>query len=184
MLNHTDGEEGLGLVELIVAIFVSTIVLVAMASILINSWLTQNDVLSTSEATTRGQVISSSIERAVRNALYFDTRAADTELWVHTSFDDPASNDPRTCQAFGLGGGEATLKSSPANLNAASWGTWIDDADQSWVVRVEQSGTTPIFVQSGRTLTYTFEIKTDSAPVHFQGEVTMRAPTMGAMSPC
>ena len=50
----------------------------------------QNDVLSTSEATNRGQLVSSSVEKAMRNALYLEVEvtAADRELWVHTSFDD------------------------------------------------------------------------------------------------
>ena len=63
---------GLGLIELIVALLVSTIVLIAVATILVNSWLTQQDVTSTTQATTRGQLIGQSIERAMRNAVAFD----------------------------------------------------------------------------------------------------------------
>ncbi len=177
-------DEGLGVVELIVAISVSMLVMVGIASVLFNSWTAQSDVLSTGEATTRGQVMSSSIERAVRNALYFETRLGGSELWVHTSYDDPPSDDSRTCQAFAVAGGVAKIKGAPEDLDVTSWGNWIDDSEQDWRVSVQQSGGTPIFAQNGRTLTYTFEIETDSAPVRFQGEVTMRAPSMGAMTPC
>src|SRR6186713_108319 len=61
-------DAGLGLIELIVALLVSSVVLIAVATILVNSWLTQQDVTSTTEATTRGQLIGQNIERAMRNA--------------------------------------------------------------------------------------------------------------------
>jgi len=177
-------DEGLGLIELIVAILVSTIVLAGIAAVLVNSWLTQNDVLSTSEATNRGQLISAAIERAVRNAEWFEPDFTGTQLAVHTTFDTPAANDPRTCQAFNLGSGDAEMKSAPKDLDLVDWGTWIDDSMQAWDVEVKPSGSTPIFSQNGRTLVYMFEIDTESAPVRFQGEVTMRAPSMTAKSPC
>lgn len=183
-------EAGLGLVELIVGVLVSTIVLIAVGAILVNSWLTQSDVLSTSEATNRGQLMSAQIERAVRNGLSFDPAtggvpaSTGSELLVLTSFNTPVGADPRTCQAFNLGGGKAQSKMAVADLSTASWATWVDDAGQNWRVLVEQSGTTPFFEKDGRTLAYTFEIATDSAPVRFHGEVSLRAPSTGATSPC
>jgi prepilin-type N-terminal cleavage/methylation domain-containing protein len=184
LTSDSANDRGLSLIELIVAILVATIVLAGVATVLINSWFTQNDVLSTSEATNRGQLISASIERAVRNAEWFEPNFAGTELLVHTTFNDPALNDPRTCQAFSLGSGKAKMKNAPKDLDSVDWGTWIDDSAQAWDVEVAQSGSTPIFVQNGRTLVYTFQLDTESAPVRFQGEVTMRAPSMTAQSPC
>ena len=112
-------EMGLSLIELIVGILVSSIILVAIATVLINSWLTQSDVLSTSEATNRGQVVSSSIERAMRNALYFE--ASGSELWVRTTF-----ADERHCQAFRIAEGVAEMKSDSTSVAAGAWGRWLD----------------------------------------------------------
>ncbi|KAF2416374.1 prepilin-type N-terminal cleavage/methylation domain-containing protein [Microbacterium sp. B35-30] len=186
MLPVEDGrlnDRGLGLIELIVAILVSTIVLAGIATVLINSWLTQNDVLSTSEATNRGQLVSSAIERAVRNATEFKTQDGDTQLWVHTVYDDPTGADPRTCQAFDLGEGKAQMKRAATDLAAASPSVWIDDSQQRWVVEVEPADGLPMFQKDGQVLTYTFEIATDSAPVRFQGEVSMRVGGTGG-TPC
>ncbi|MBD3940682.1 hypothetical protein IF188_03085 [Microbacterium sp. NEAU-LLC] len=174
---------GLGLIELIIAILVSTIVLAGIATVLFNSWLTQNDVLSTSEATTRGQLVSSQIERAVRNATDFKTEASETQLWVHTVYDNATGTDPRTCQAFDLGGGKAQMTRTAANLGTAAWTTWIDDDDQQWVVNVRATDGKPMFHQDGRVLSYAFEIVTDSAPVKFEGEVSMRTAATGG-DPC
>ena len=176
-------DRGLGLIELIIAILVSTIVLAGVATVLINSWLTQNDVLSTSEATNRGQLVGAAIERAIRNATDFKTEDGDTELWVHTVYDDPTGADSRTCQAFDLGGGKAQMKSSAADLSTATWGTWVDDSHQNWVVNVTAADGQPIFRKNGKVLTYIFEIATDSAPVRFQGEVSMRVTATGG-APC
>jgi Tfp pilus assembly protein PilW len=176
-------DHGLGLIELIVAILVSTIVLAGIAAVLVNSWLTQNDVLSTGEATNRGQLVSAAIERAVRNATDFKTEDGDTELWVHTVYDDPKDTDPRTCQAFDLGYGKAQMKRAATDLGAATWGAWVDDSQQSWVVNVAQIDGVPMFQKNGQVLTYAFEIATDSAPVRFQGEVSMRITGTGG-APC
>jgi len=180
---NPDDDYGLGLIELIVAVVVSTIVLAGIATVLINSWLTQNDVMSTSEATNRGQLVSAAIERAMRNATDFKTEDGDTELWVHTVYDTPKDADLRTCQAFDLGGGKAQMKRAVANLGAAAWGTWIDDSQQSWVVLVRPTDGKPMFQKDGRVLSYAFEIATDSAPVKFQGEVSLRATATGG-TPC
>ena len=66
---HGRSTTGITLIELIVGILVSTIVLIGVGSILIGAWLTQSDVLSTSEATNRGQLVSSAVEKAMRNGL-------------------------------------------------------------------------------------------------------------------
>ena len=74
-------QAGVTLIELIVGILVSTIVLIGVGTILVNAWLTQNDVLSTSEATNRGQLLSSAVEKAMRNGLYFDVSAEGRFSW-------------------------------------------------------------------------------------------------------
>jgi Tfp pilus assembly protein PilW len=171
---------GLGLIELLVGILVSTIVLIGVGTILVNSWLTQSDVLSTSEATNRGQLVSSSVEKAMRNALFFDVRPGGTELVVHTSF-----TGNRQCQAFHLADDIAEMKTSEIDIDLQAWGTWLEaDTDRGWQALVAQSGSTPFFVKTGETLTYTFDIETDSAPVRFRGEASTRSVGTWGSSPC
>ena len=76
---------------MIVALLVSTVVLIAVATILVNSWLTQQDVTSTTEATNRGQLIGQSIERAMRNAVAFDISPDGRMLRVHTTLGGDAN---------------------------------------------------------------------------------------------
>lgn len=173
-LLHDDS--GLSLIELIVAMLVSTIVLVGAAMILANSWLTQGDVTSTTEATTRGQLMGSTIERAMRNAKDFIVSPSDddaTELRVWTSL-----GGNKTCQAFQLAAGEARITSSTGALPAVS--TWGD-----WELGVQQQGTQPFFQRIGNTVTYTFQLETDSAPVPISGQAKMRTiHDPGETSPC
>ena len=160
-LKPADNDDGLSLIEVIVALLVSTIVLLAIADHLVNSWRTQNDVISTSEATNRGQVVSSSIERAMRNALFFEVSPDGTQLMVHTSL-----AAPKTCQAFRLADEVAEIKVAGSNLGSKAWGTWLEaDSTRSWQTLVRQSGTTPFFQRNSETLTYTFDIETDAAPL-------------------
>jgi type II secretory pathway pseudopilin PulG len=188
----SDQDEGLGLIELIVAIVVSTIVLVAVATILGNGWMTQTRVLSTSEATNRGQLIGSSIETAMRNALDFEVRAATvpaatgTELWVHTSFDDE-----RRCQAFRLDNHIAQVKMSTDDLASATWGTWLaEDSTRGWQALVVQSDSTPFFEDVSflqptiPTVVYAFDVETDGAPVSIRGEASARTVDGWGSAPC
>lgn len=171
-----DDNSGLSLIELVVALLVSTIVLIGAATILANSWRTQGDVTSTTEATTRGQLMGSTIERAMRNAKDFIVSPSDdnaTELRVWTSL-----GGNKTCQAFQLATGEARIASSAGTLPDVS--TWGD-----WELGVQQQGTTPFLQRTGNTVTYTFQLETDSAPVPISGQAKMRTiHDPGETSPC
>ena len=171
-------DSGLGLVELIVALLVSAIVVVASATILVNSWLTQEDVTSTSRATTRGQLMGSAIERAIRNAKDFVVAPGDgdaTELRVWTSL-----GGDMICQGFQLTAGSARMTSGSGVLAAVS--TWPE-----WQRGVEKQDETPFFKRSGNVLTYSFAMETDSAPVPISGQAKMRTIhvySTGETSPC
>lgn len=170
------GEEaGLGLIELLVAMFVAAIVVIAAASILVNSWLTQEDVTSTTQATTRGQVMGSAMERALRNAKdiqVLPTEANGTELRVWTTL-----GGQQTCQGFQLTTGTATIATSNGMLPAVgNWGEW-----ETGILTHDGE---PFIVKSGDTVRYAFDIETDSAPAQFSGEATMRSTATGEISPC
>lgn len=175
---HLDDDAGVTLLELIVGILVSTIVLIGVGSVLIGAWLTQSDVLSTSEATNRGQLVSSAVERAMRNGLYFDVSAGGTVLMVETTLGGTLK-----CQAFRLDDEIAEMKTASSGLAAAPWGTWLAaDSERGWQTLVRQAGSTHFFVRTDETLTYTFDIETDSAPVQFRGEASVRWTESGSTS--
>lgn len=164
---------GISLIELIVYVLLSSIIVLTTAMILINSWTTQQSVTSTTEATTRGQAMGSAIERAMRNGLNFSVSADGTTLRVRTSLPGRLA-----CQGFLLTSGQARLTQSSGLLTTPAT-TWTP-----WHQGIAQDGTTKFFVDDGETVTYTFEIETDSAPVRFVGEVSTRSTPTGVTSPC
>lgn len=177
-----DDDGGLGLIEFIVAIVVSGIVIVAIGMIFINSWRAQEQVVSSTEATNRGQVVASMIERAMRNALDFEVRQAGVEatvgdsLYVRTSLTGSLH-----CQAFQLTEGAAPtfgsvlLATSDSALPALS----------PWETGIAKQGTIAYFQRSAAgTLTYTFRIETDASPVSFTGDIAPRSTQESGSSPC
>ncbi|WP_194408815.1 PilW family protein [Microbacterium cremeum] len=162
-----DDDSGLGLLELIVAVVVSGIVIVAMGMIFINSWRAQEQVVSTTEATNRGQVVASMIERAMRNALYFEVSGTGDVLHVRTSLAGSLR-----CQAFQLTEGSAPDYGSVLLATDAT----ALPAFSPWKTGIAKQGATAYFAESaGGTLTYTFQIETDASPVSFTGDIRPRS---------
>ena len=158
-------EDGLGLIELIVAIVVGGIVIAAIATILVNSWRTQEQVTTVTQATNRGQVVSSTVERAMRNALYFEVTESGTVLRVRTSL----SGELR-CQGFRVTDAAAQFTTDDLALSSPN------TAWSMWQAGITKKGTTPYFVQTtAGSLTYTFNITTDASPVAFSGDVIPRS---------
>lgn len=169
-------DDGLGLIELIVAIVVSGIVLAGIATIFVRSWQTQEQVISVSEATNRGQLVASGIERAVRNSLFSQVSDSGRVLRVSTSLPGGLK-----CQGFRLSsdsGGTARFSASATALGA-------DTAWAEWETGVLPQGTTPFFSKSiDGVVTYTFQIETESAPVRFTGTVASRSVQEGDNDSC
>ena len=155
-------DEGFGIIELIVAIVVSGIILTAIASILVNSWKTQEDVLSVSESTNRGQLVGSMVERAVRNARFVDVSTDGTTLRVLTSLSGGLK-----CQGFAVIGGEVKVSANAGTLPA----TW-----PVWAPPISPSNIAPYFAQSvDGVVTYKLDLDTDSSPVRISGAVVPRS---------
>lgn len=170
-----DSEAGLSLVELIVVILITGIFMGAVAMIFVNSWRTQEDVVSVSEATDRGQLVSSAVERAVRNAVAVDVSNADggTTLRVRTTLGGALA-----CQGFFLVDGGSHWTTGPGALGAtpSAWPAWTDG--------VVQQGSNPFFVLTADgVVEYAFDVTTESSPVRFRGEVSPRSLAEGS-SPC
>lgn len=159
-------DEGLSLVELIVYIVIAGILAGSITMIFVNTWKAEQSVASQTQATTRGQLIGSEIEKAVRNAVdvQVSTDATGSTLMVST-----ALSGSQHCQAFSFLGGNArmTLSSSAITTTADTWPLW-----QSGVI---QSGSTPFFSQVGNTVSYVFSLGSSSAPVLFSGQVAQRS---------
>lgn len=168
-------DEGLSLVELVVALLISTILLVGVATVLVNALVAQADVTSTSQATTRGQLISSTVEQAMRNARDFKVDGVNGgELWVWTSL-----GGGRECQGFLLGDGVARMAVGSGALAApSSWSDWEQDVAQS------TSPTRDFFTDTGDSVNYAFDILTDAASVRFEGTAGSRFSATGGANPC
>jgi prepilin-type N-terminal cleavage/methylation domain-containing protein len=156
-------DNGLGLIELIVAVVVSGIVLASIAIIFARSWQTQEEVLSVTQATDRGQLLGSMIERAVRNALavrvYEEAGAQVLEVESYLAGET-------LCQGFSVDS-EVAITSSPGMLESSgSWNRW-----QPVITLEEGSG----FSYIDGVVSYALVMKTESAPVHIVGDVATRS---------
>jgi Tfp pilus assembly protein PilW len=165
-------DRGVSMIELIVYVLISSVLVLATSAILVNSWTTQRNVTDVTQATNRGQIISSTVERAMRNAIAFDVSVDGSTLLVHTSL--PGS---LACQGFSLATGESRMSLSASALGSSS--TW-----SVWQAGVSQRGSTPFISETGSTVTYTFDITTTSAPVRFSGQVSARSAATGVSAPC
>jgi Tfp pilus assembly protein PilW len=165
-------EDGVSLIELIVYVLISSMLLLATTAILVNSWTTQRNVTAVSEATNRGQVMTSTIERAMRNAIAFDVSVDGTTLLVHTSLTGTLA-----CQGFALTIGESRMSFSSSTLGASS--TW-----PVWQPGIAQRGSTSFFAETGTTVAYAFDITTTAASVRFAGQAAARSAATGVSAPC
>jgi prepilin-type N-terminal cleavage/methylation domain-containing protein len=168
-------DDGFTLIELIVVIILIGILGGGIATIIANSWTVQNDVTTTSQATNRGQLIGQSIEMAVRNAQAIDVSPDGSLLRVHTT-----QSGSKTCQGFWFTGGSAYMTQTAGALPNAVVSSW----PKAWQGQVVQHSGAPFIVANGATVTYTFDIDTNGAPVSIAGQVAMRAPSTGVTAPC
>lgn len=155
-------DDGLGLIELVVAIVVSGIILLAIASIFVNSWKTQEEVLSVSQSTNRGQLVGAMIERSVRNARFVDVSPDGRRLRVLTSLGGGLK-----CQGFAVVGGAVNVSANSSTLPT----TW-----PAWAPPISPTNSAPYFSQSvDGVVTYRLDLDTDSAPVRISGTVIPRS---------
>lgn len=162
-IDHRDA--GLSLLELIIALMLSGLIIAAVASFFISSLRTQEEVTSVTSTTNRGQVVGAMIERAVRNALYvapIGAAGSDT-LTVRTSLDGAL-----TCQTFNFSGGSIAITTS----------------GDTWTPEVQEIGASPVFRETGDQVSYSFDLRTDSAPVHISGEVGPRSRQESGLGVC
>ncbi|WP_193596362.1 PilW family protein [Microbacterium sp. YJN-G] len=171
-VHQTTGDAGVTLVELIIGMLIGTVVLGVSVLIFANSLQTQATVTSVTQATNEGQIVASTIERAVRNADFIDVSADQRTLQVQTSL-----GGALTCQGFHLDGDtiRMTLRSTPLG-DPALWPAWQDG--------VAAHGSDPFVARAGRGVVYAFDMTTDATPVLFTGEASLRSISTGQARTC
>jgi hypothetical protein len=172
---HTSGDtddSGVTLIELIIYFLLASLVVLTTASILINSFTTQRNVSSVTQATSRGQSMGALIERAVRNSVAYEIASDGTWLKVQTTLGGGLK-----CQGFYLTAGEARLSRTSSTL--ASPANWT-----LWSAGVQQRGTTPFFAESGDRVVYTFDLSSQGGAVRFTGDSEPRSTASGSNGGC
>jgi len=165
-------DAGITLVELIIGMLIATVIAGATVMILVNSWRTQEEVASVSDATNTGQLVSSAMERAIRNADYIDVSADQSTLLVQTSL-----GGSLTCQGFHLTTDSLLMAIRSTPLGDPT--TW-----PSWKTGLSRQGTASFLTRTGNTVSYAFDMTTDSAPVHFTGSAALRSVSTGEPRSC
>ena len=167
-----DDDEGVTLVELILYMIIGSLVASVIVMVLVNTFRAQSNVVSETSATTRGQLVASTLERSMRNALAYSVSSDGSTLLVRTSLDNYL-----VCQGFALSStsGAQFIQTSSSLPASSTWPVW-----QSGVT---QHGSMPFITQTLNGVSYSFDVTTDSSPVHIAGTTTARNLT-GVTSPC
>jgi Tfp pilus assembly protein PilW len=93
-------DEGFTLIELLVYISLATVVLFIVGGFMISSLETERDVTSAAEATTSGQLVSTSIQAAVRNGAGMRVETAYDGDQMLLAFTYPGDATEPVCQAW------------------------------------------------------------------------------------
>ena len=190
-------DDGASLIELIIYVVVLGLLMTGVSMMFLNVWATQEHVDARTRATTHGQLVSSEVEKAMRNATGFKVIDAGSTLLVQTSF-----AGAQECQAFrfdpaggvdGQGTLQMVLASAPAPAPSAGYawqdgiGPHTDVGFSKLFTGVGASGspvaTEPVGVH------YSFAAKasdssTEIAPVVFTGTAFARNSTLGSTTTC
>lgn len=187
-------DSGLTLVEIVIYMTLAVVVGTIVVSMLIGTLKGQDQVTSTTQATTKGQLVATTIEMAVRNATAFAITDGGNTLTVLTTLDKP-------CQQFTLQRNAAASAGARdvydffvrqgAKLPVGAWPTASTGALASGLVLVDADHHTGVpFVLAGKSVHYTLwfatDLKTsvpDSPNVAFSALTTPRG-TGGDISSC
>ncbi|MGN8025423.1 type II secretion system protein [Microbacterium sp. 22242] len=175
MNSSTDrAEDGFSLIELIFFVVILGLITTGIAVVFFNMWKAQASVSGQVDATERGQLIASQVERAMRDGIAFSVPSGSTLLVATSS----ASN---ACMGFSFVDGTMTPPgtanlaiTSGTSLSTASWPAW-----QSGIVAhpLSGGGFDPFFaIVSPNTIRYSFDVKSANGPtVHFEGTGYLRS---------
>jgi hypothetical protein len=196
-MNRDLEDDGASLIELIIYTIVLGLLMTGISTMFVNMWLTQEQVDARTQATTHGQLVSSEVEKAMRNATGFKVTGGGTTLLVQTSL-----AGAQKCQAFhfdpaggidGQGTLQMVLASAPAPLPSAGY-AWQDGITShtdatfaQFFTGVNAAGSPTVTNQIG--VHYSFAAKasdrsTDIGPVIFTGTGFARNSILGSTTTC
>jgi len=179
-LRH-DSESGFTLIELLISIGLSLIVMIVVGNIMLQSFRTETQVRTTSEATSLGQTIAADIQTGVRNssAVAWSSTSAG-ELLVATSNNaaGTASCPRRGWYFASANGGKFYARTSAAAITApvtgADFKTWRLVAEG-----IGKDGTSLFFTTSGASVAINYKITTsDNNPARFSTTVISRGTSL------
>jgi Tfp pilus assembly protein FimT len=162
-----DGDDsGLTLVEIVIYMLLATIVGTIVVSMFIGTIKGQDQITSTTEATTRGQVAAQSIEKAIRNSTASSVSGDGKTLMVLTTLS-------KQCQGWRLSGTDLQISTNNAMT------TW-----KTFATGVTPASGTAVFGYSGSTITYGFSLATDTRPVKLTGGAVPRGTGGNLVASC
>jgi hypothetical protein len=197
----TTSDDGFTLIELLVYISLSTIVLFIIGGFMISSLRTERDVTSTAEGTTAGQLISMSVQAAVRNAAGMRVETAPNGDQMLVALTNPGGVTNPVCQAWFYSAANRAVYTRvsrtpaativwPTTSPAGSWtllGSGVKPIGAGKIV-FSPAGSAPtsarVFGPNSDSVSLTFEIAAGArAPVRMETTVYSRVkPIAGA--PC
>jgi prepilin-type N-terminal cleavage/methylation domain-containing protein len=157
-------QRGFTLVELLIAVSLMVLVSVVIGGILINTLTAEKTVRTTTQATSAGQLVASSIEQGVRNATWIDLAATGGEYFLRVRTASGAATVTWNCQAWFISGGKTYMRLSPTVITRPTTANLT-----GWTLLASgltQSGTTSLLTKDDRQIHITFEVSAgDAKPV-------------------
>lgn len=157
-------EQGMNLIELIIAMGIGSMVILLCFAIFHLSVITQKDISTSTESTSTSQVGIAKLNKAIRTS---------EELKVTSPTRVALKTPAGQCQSWTFVGGDLRVKTAStleALLNAGDSGTVVIPA-------VSQVGTAPYFTASGSGVTYSLQAGEGVGNIELVGNVTPRAPS-------
>jgi prepilin-type N-terminal cleavage/methylation domain-containing protein len=156
-------DRGFTLIELLVTSVLTVLVLSIVGGMLISSMTTESTVKDSTESTSAGQLVSSSVTHGVRaaSALTLTSPTPDTQLLRALIIDDVLSSPVVAhCESWFYGDGVIRTERSNTAIavpaSSAGVADWTLLADG-----VERVGATPVFALTGLTLDLTMQVAGD-----------------------
>jgi hypothetical protein len=167
-------DSGLTLIELIVAASLAILAGTVLVGVFSMTQRTEATIRTTASATTTGQFVSSTIDRAIRNSEAIDVVPIGSDLLVRARTIGSGSDASWRCAAWYYSAADSTIRqtSSPALISAPT-----AVVQRSWTLLaggVSAIPSTPVFNVStslggGQTLSFAFRISAGTSPaVSFQ----------------
>lgn len=157
----------MSMIEILVAMALMTIVAALAVITFTNIIESQDAVTSATQATTKGQVVTETINQAVR-------QAAAVKVTGGTRLDVRATDN--TCRAWAVSGDTLRMTSSSTTISTSP-STWAELADG-----IDKISALDYFTAFGTGVTYNFAIEASNGSMNVTSSVVPRVPESGGTS--